>query len=139
MAAGLCCFEPVFLRLCTLMRQRTAMCEMRSSGRKKIASWGLSLRGGLAQVRWAWPMGKTEMKVLQNRLEGHQPDHSEFPLRLQEALKLEKANQQPFVIPTLPLARRQLLSLGPFQMAVYLPCMMKESFEVSRCPFKKHF
>lgn len=106
---------------------------------KKIASWGLSLCGGLAQVRWAWPMGKAEMKVLQNRLEVHQPGHSEFPLRLQEALKLEKANQQSFVIPTLPLARRQLLSLGPFQVAVYLPCMMIESFEVSRCPFQKHF
>lgn len=44
---------------------------------------------------------------------GHQLGHSEFPLRLQEVLKVEEANQQPFVSPIPPLAERQLLPLIP--------------------------
>ena len=63
-------------------------------GEELVASCGLSLSGGLALVGWAGPIGKTETEIFQNQLaQGHEPGGSEFPLRLQEALKVEETNQ----------------------------------------------
>lgn len=96
---------PVLLQACCLQAVHTHEAknhhvEDEEVWQEQIASWALPLSGGLAQVRWAQPIGKIEMEVFQDQLaQGHEPGCFEFPLRLQEALKVEKANQQPFVIP----------------------------------------
>ena len=127
MMAGCCCLESVFLRLGTLMGQRTATWKMRRPGRRSLPLW-LSLCGGQQE----------RQRRKTSRITWHRAINL-VPLNFLCALKVEKADQRPFVIPTPPLAGRQLLSLAPFQMIIPFPCMVKELSEVPHCPFIRHF